>query len=439
MSRRLGRGGGTSLPGKLYLAMRPQGLRDLARPLRDGSACISATNGKTTTARMIVGCADASGRSVVTNTAGANLARGVASTLLEYDGEQLGLFEVDEAALPGVAAALQPRAVVLMNLFRDQLDRYGELEVLADRWATMVSGLPRQTRLVINADDPTLASLPTGDRPVTWFGIEDTAHALEQLPHAADAVRCRSCGSPLAYDPPLLGHLGHWRCSRCDNARPTPAVAATSVTLNGTRGQHITVMTPEGPVEANLGLPGLHNAYNATAAVACARALSVPAASIVAGLEGVRPAFGRAERVRIDGRELMILLAKNPAGVNQNVRTLLLEPDPLHLLISLNDRTADGHDVSWIWDVDYEPLLAHAARITLSGERAYDLALRFRYAGAPEELLHVEPHPARGLNHAMGEAPKGGTVFALPTYTAMLDLREHLVKRGVAAEFWRDG
>jgi UDP-N-acetylmuramyl tripeptide synthase len=373
------------------------------------------------------------------NTAGANLASGVATTLLSRADEQLGLFEVDEAALPHVALQLRPRVVVLMNLFRDQLDRYGELEAIAARWAEMIDRLPADVVLVVNADDPTLAGLPLEGRRVVWFGLADTRHALPEVPHAADATVCPRCASRLEYDPPLLGHLGIWRCPGCGHARPSPEVVAERIELDASRGQSVTVRRGEDVVSARLSLPGLHNTYNATAAVAASLELGVSPTAIARALEATPPAFGRAERVVLGGRQIQILLAKNPAGVNQNVRTLLLEEGPLDLLLCLNDRTADGRDVSWIWDVDYEPLLERAAHLTVTGDRAYDLALRLRYADvSPPEITVEESGPA-ALDRALERTDRDGTLFVLPTYTAMLELREDLVRRGAAEAFWRDG
>ncbi len=438
-SRRLGRGGGTSVPGAVLLRLRPNAIAELAGGLQDGAACISATNGKTTTARLLAECLEQDGTKVLANTAGANLGSGITTVLLARTDERFGLFEIDEAALPALADALRPRVIVLMNLFRDQLDRYGELETIADLWGNLVRDLPTETALVVNADDPGLAELGFGDREVLWFGVEDTRHALEDVPHAADARRCRRCGSGVVYDAPLLGHLGHWRCESCDLARARPVVAASRVDLDGVHGQDIVITTPHGEVRSRLALPGLHNAYNATAATAAAIALGIEPQVISPALSATAPAFGRAERVRLEAQDMLILLAKNPAGVNQNVRTLLLEDGPLDVMIGLNDRTADGQDVSWIWDVDYEPLIPRLRSLTLTGDRAYDLGLRFRYAGAADELIHTQPNLPLALDRATREAASGGTLFALPSYTAMLDLRQELVRRGVATEFWRDG
>jgi UDP-N-acetylmuramyl tripeptide synthase len=440
LSRRLGRGGGTSLPGKLLVRWRPEVIRDLAAALPAGTIVLSATNGKTTTARLLAACARAGGHRLVTNPSGANLASGVATALLTSNGEaaDLGLFEVDEAALPAVAEQLQPRIVLLMNLFRDQLDRYGELEELAVRWRAMLQSLPAETAVVLNADDPAVAGLGDAHPGATYFGIDDPAPTLDALPHAADSKRCRRCDAPLTYDVVYLGHLGHWRCEACGWARPRPGVRATRVVVDGLRSVELELETPAGPVHARLPLPGLHNAYNATAAVAAATVLGIAPPRIAAALEESQAAFGRAERVRLDGHDVLLMLVKNPAGANETIRTLLLDPDPIDLLIALNDRTADGRDVSWIWDVDFEPLLGHIRRLTLTGDRAYDLGLRFRYAGFPSERMRLVPDLEQAVDAAVAAAPEGRPVSMLPTYTAMLDLRRILVRRGAAEAFWRD-
>ncbi len=442
LSRRLGRGGGTSLPGKLLLRWRPQAIRELAVHLSDGAIVVSATNGKTTTTRLIGSCARAGGHRLVTNPSGANLVSGVATALLaERDARtpaNLGLFEVDEAALPAVAEQLQPRIVLLMNLFRDQLDRYGELEELATRWRVMLESLPPDTTVILNADDPAVAALGDSHPGALYFGIDDPTPALPALPHAADSKRCRRCEAPLVYDIVYLGHLGHWRCAECGWSRPTPTIRATRVAVDGLHGIDVEIATPQGHVSTRIALPGLHNAYNATAAVAVASSLGIAPDLIAGALATSQAAFGRAERLRIDGVETLLLLVKNPAGANETVRTVLLDPEPLDLLIALNDRTADGRDVSWIWDVDYEEVIPRLRMLTLTGDRAYDLALRFRYAGLESDRMRIAPDLEAAVDQAVAATPPGRPLYMLPTYTAMLDLREILVKRGVAQEFWRD-
>jgi lipid II isoglutaminyl synthase (glutamine-hydrolysing) len=437
LSRRTGRGG-TSLPGKVLLRMEPHAIRDLAARLPNGSAVISATNGKTTTAAMVASILERSGTRLVHNRAGANMAGGVASALLTGRGDA-GLFEVDEFWLDKVVPDLRPRALLLANLFRDQLDRYGELETIADRWAQVVR--TSDTPLVLNADDPTIADL--GKRPgpsakssqnVTYFGVEDDGVRLPGLPHASDAKHCRRCGRPYVYDAVYLGHLGRYHCPTGDSTRPAPDVAAEEVELRGVKSAAFTLRTPDGTRRVELPLPGLYNVYNALAAAALALRLGASLDDVVAGLQAVSPAFGRAETVHLGGRDLSILLVKNPAGANEVVRTLALEPGEQDVLGVLNDRTADGRDVSWVWDADFEVLAPHLRRFVCAGTRAPELAVRLKYAGVPPDRLVVEPDLRRALDAAV--AAGDGALYAIPTYTAMLELREELVRRGVASSSW---
>jgi len=426
-SRLAGRGG-TSLPGKLLLRLEPRAIARLARGL-ERSAVISATNGKTTTAAMVAAILERGGARLVSNRAGANMAGGVAGALLEGRGDT-GLFEVDEFWLEQVAGQLEPDAILLANLFRDQLDRYGELESIADRWAAMAAATP--SALVLNADDPLVADLGRTREDVTSFGVEDRAMALPGLQHAADSTHCRRCGAPYRYDAVFLGHLGHFHCDACGQTRPVPQVAATQITLDGVRGARFTLATPSGEAEVALPLPGLYNVYNALGAAALAHRLGAPLADIAAGLGAVAPAFGRAEAVQLGGRDVSIMLVKNPAGANEVLRTLALEPGEHDVLAVLNDQIADGRDVSWIWDADFELLAPQVRRAVCAGSRAPEMALRLKYAGVPEDRLHVEAALPAALDLAVSGAAGSGRLFALPTYTAMLALRRELVRRGAA-------
>jgi UDP-N-acetylmuramyl tripeptide synthase len=436
LARRAGRGG-TSLPGKVLMRLEPGAIRTLAARLPRGSAVISATNGKTTTAAMVASILERHGTRLVHNRAGANMAGGVASTLLGaarrtgIDGD-FGLFEVDEFWLGPVVDALDARALLLANLFRDQLDRYGELDTIADRWAGVVRARAGRSALVLGADDPGVADLGRDQPGVTWFGVEDTSLALPEMQHASDAKHCRRCGHAYAYTAAFLGHLGHYRCPNCGRERPAPDVAADAVTLEGTRGARFTLRTPAGKAEVALPLPGLYNVYNALGAAALALALEVPFAAVVAGLERVSAAFGRAESMPVGDRELHILLVKNPAGANEVIRTLALEPGQLDLLGILNDRIADGRDVSWVWDADWEVLASRVRRVTCGGTRAAELALRLKYAGVPEDRLRVVPGLTPALDAALADGT--GDLFAMPTYTALLELRDELADRGHAGK-----
>ncbi|HWA53062.1 MAG TPA: MurT ligase domain-containing protein [Solirubrobacterales bacterium] len=440
-SRASGRGGGTTLPGRLLLRMAPDAIARLGIRLDRGTAIVSATNGKTTTAGMIASALEAAGRHPVHNRAGSNMTWGVATALLEQKGEE-GLFEVDEAWLSKVAEQLDPTLVVLGNLFRDQLDRYGEMEVLAGDWAKTVAARAGHSRFVLNADDPTIADLGRDERGeqrpgVVYFGIEDASQALPELQHAFDAKHCRRCGHPYTYERAFVGHLGHYACPGCGAQRPRPDVAATAISLHGMDGSRLTVRTPAGELELELPLPGLYNVYNALAAIAAALELGVPADTIGGALKTMRAAFGRVETIAIGSTLLSILLIKNPAGANEVLRTLLLEAgsEKLDLWIGLNDKIADGRDVSWIWDADFELLASGVRRVTCAGTRAPEIALRLKYAGWPEDAIVVEPSIERSLDQALAAA--GERLFALPTYTALLELRKLLASRGLAEDFWR--
>lgn len=435
LSRRTGRGG-TSLPGKVLLRLQPDAIMRLGAELPRGSAVISATNGKTTTAAMVASILERGGTRLVANRAGANMAGGVATTLLDARGRgDLGLFEVDELWLGGVVGQLRPRAVLLGNLFRDQLDRYGELETIADRWADVVADVaPYGTRMVLNADDPLVADLGRDLPGAMRFGVEDTSLALPGLQHAADSKHCRRCGQPYVYDAILMGHLGHYHCPTGDAARPRPEIAARDVVLEGVRAAQFTLQTPAGSRRVRLPLPGLYNVYNALGAAALATALDVPLDDVVAGLESVAPAFGRAETVALADRALTLLLIKNPAGANEVLRTLLLEPGEHDVFGVLNDNIADGRDVSWVWDADFELLAGRVRRATCSGTRAAELAVRLKYAGVDAERIAVVPELEAGLDAASADG--SGPLYALPTYTAMLALRDLLTRRGVARSSW---
>jgi lipid II isoglutaminyl synthase (glutamine-hydrolysing) len=459
---RLRGGGATSAPGKVLMRLDPHAIGALGARLARGSVLVSATNGKTTTATMAAQIFQRAGIELVHNRAGANMAGGVATTLLDAArahgrmAGELGLFEVDELWLASLAQELQPRAIVLANLFRDQLDRYGELETIADSWAQLLGA--SEARPVLNADDPLVADLgrahAVAGRPAPlYFGVDDDSLALRGLAHAADAKHCRRCGAPYTFDAVYLGHLGRYHCASCGQTRPRPTVTAMQVRLQGVHAAAFCLQTPAGRAQVSLALPGLYNVYNALAAAALASALEIPLRCIVSGLQGARPAFGRGETVLLspartgahatpaDGpasaRELRIMLVKNPAGANEVLRTLALEPGEHDLLAVLNDHIADGRDVSWIWDADFELLAPRVRRATCSGTRAADLATRLKYAGVEPARIHVQDDLDAALGEAAADRPdERAPLYALPTYTAMLSLRELLVARGEAHSAW---
>ena len=298
LSRVARAGGGTTIPGKLLWKVDPDAIDRLAARLPEGSVLVSATNGKTTTAAMAAEILSPRFR-LAHNASGANLVSGVASALLAAGDADLGLFEADEAALPEIARRVRPRAVCVGNLFRDQLDRYGELELVAERWRAAVRALRDETVIVVNGDDPQVGELAQGRANATVFGLDDPAQARPALEHAADSTHCVRCGTAYDYVVAYVGHLGDYRCPRCGHARPKLDVTARAVALNGLDGAAFDLSTPHGTRRVQLALPGLYNVYNALAAASLALALGVPLDDVVAGLERFGAAFGRFERIEI--------------------------------------------------------------------------------------------------------------------------------------------
>ena len=433
LSRVAGRGGGTTLPGKILWKLDPGAIDRLAARLEQGSVLVSATNGKTTSAAMAAEILSPRLR-IAHNSSGANLVSGVASTLLHADGAQLGLFEVDEGALPEVVRRLRPRALLLANLFRDQLDRYGELELVAAAWRDAVGLLP-DAELVVNGDDPQVGDLAHGRR-ARIFGLDDPRLARPALQHAADSKYCLRCGTPYDYAAAYVGHLGDYHCPNCGHARPKLDVTARDIELHGLDGTAFTLTAPEGSARVNLVLPGLYNVYNALGAGSLALTLGATLDEVVAGLEGFSAAFGRFERIAVGDRGLLMLLVKNPAGANEAVRTLVEGRAHAVAVIALNDEIADGRDVSWIWDVDFEPLLEGLDRLVATGSRAAELALRFAYGGLARERIEVVPSLEAALDRGLELTPPDGELVVLPTYTAMLALRKIVAGRGHVSNYW---
>jgi UDP-N-acetylmuramyl tripeptide synthase len=437
LSRAVGRGGGTTLPGKLLWKVDPGAVDALAARLSAGVALISATNGKTTTTAMAARMLS-SEHTLAWNRAGANLLSGIGSALLSADGADLGLFEVDEGALPEAIARTRPRAVALGNLFRDQLDRYGELELVAERWRDAVAQLSESTTLVVNADDPVVGDLAEGRARALRFGIDDPRHARPSLQHAADSKYCIRCGTPYVYATAYVGHLGDYSCPACGHARPRLDVAARDIEFRGLWASHFRLVTPRGDVDVELALPGLYNVYNAVAAAALALSLDIPLEKIRSGLAGFSAAFGRFERIGSGGKTVVLLLIKNPAGANEVLRTLESGGIPPVLVVALNDAIADGQDVSWIWDVDFEPLLEKASRVVATGGRAAELGLRLLYGGLSEDRLTVMPSLEAALDHGLELTESRDELVVLPTYTAMLALRGILTRRGLVPAYWEE-
>jgi UDP-N-acetylmuramyl tripeptide synthase len=294
---------------------------------------------------------------------------------------------------------------------------------------------------------PRWSSTATIPRSETWAGDAGRGHgpcsgsdhprqAHPALQHAADSKWCIRCGTAYEYAAAYIGHLGDYRCPACGHARPPLDVVAREIELGGIERVSFDLVTPDGSRRVQLRVPGLYNVYNALGAASLARELGASLDEIQHGLEAFHAAFGRFERIELDGKSLLVLLIKNPAGANEAIRTLLAGEPPGLVLVALNDATADGKDVSWIWDVDFEPLLPALERLVSTGDRAAELALRFKYGGFDEQAIEVVPELEAALDRALELTHAGGELIALPTYTAMLALRDIVARRGFVRQYW---
>ncbi|MEH2025699.1 Mur ligase family protein [Nostoc sp.] len=412
-------GAASVLPGAIARRIQPRLLELLSQQVKNGVILIAGTNGKTTTALLLCTILEGKGFRITHNSTGANLENGLISALLESTNllgtlnADYAILEVDENIVPRVLAPLQPRIILCLNLFRDQLDRYGEVDTISKRWTKVISTLPAETVVIPNADDPTLSNLGQQlPQRVLFFGLNEPEHYLEAIPHAVDSIYCPRCGHSLDYKGVYLSHLGDFTCPKCGFTKSKP-------TLESNEWSQILV--------------GLYNKYNTLAAATAAIELGVDQATIRDTINNFQAAFGRAEDLVINGKRVRILLSKNPVGTNETIRVVTQSTDKTTLLV-LNDRTPDGTDVSWIWDVDTEKLVERGGTLVVSGDRVYDMALRLRYSQkSPESNLNliVEEDLRQAIATALEHTPENETLHILPTYSAMLEVREVLTGRKI--------
>ncbi len=443
-ARLLGRGGGTSLPGLVARRIDPAVLDTVVRRRGVPVVAITGSNGKTTTARFTAALLRAESVPASYHPAGANLVQSVTSLAVNFADLRGRLpagvlvTEVDEGALPLVAPELAPRVVLVTDLFRDQLDRFGELYAVAEAIESVVRGLPADATWIVNADDPLTASLAEGAaaRRLT-FGF-DLDRDTDRITRAADTIRCPRCRADLVYRHVYLSHMGDYRCPACGFARPALDIAVTDVAVEGVGRTRFRVRLPSG-ASLELAAPqaGIHIAYDAAAALALLVALEVEPVHAAAALAMVGPAFGRLEQIDAGGRRIILGFAKNPTSFNTNLRALGTEGEPRQLLVAASNTLVDGEDFAWLWDVDFESAAPRVQRVTVSGTRADELANRLKYAGVdPGRMTIVEDRPT-ALEAALEAIAPGGTLTILAGYTPTIELREEMHRRGWVGRYWQ--
>ena len=423
MVRLLRLGAASVLPGEIARRLQPKVLPLLFEQVRRGVILIVGTNGKTTTSLLLSTILQRQGWRVTHNATGANLINGLVTALLENTNligqldADYAILEVDENILPLVLRSCQPQFILGLNLFRDQLDRYGEVDTISQRWKSAIAPLPPETVVILNADDPTLSHLGQQlPQKVLFFGLSEPEQYLDEIPHAVDSIYCPSCGHSLDYKGVYLSHLGDYQCPQCGFSKSQPAIDSR---------------------EWPQILIGLYNKYNTLAAGLVASEMGIDTAAIYDTVKNFRAAFGRAEELEVDGKHVRILLSKNPVGMNETIRAvndIQKAGGASTKLLVLNDRTPDGTDVSWIWDVDTEKLVASGGTIVVSGDRVYDMALRLRYSQTESDKgfkLIVKEDLQDAIATALEHTPANETLHILPTYSAMLEVRGLLTGRKI--------
>lgn len=446
VARLLNISGGTSFPGAIARRIDPLVLRKIAAASQGRTAVILGSNGKTTTCRMLAALARAASVSVAQNRAGSNLIQGVTSvavreaSLRRKIDAQLLLLEVDEATVRQAAPEVAPDVVLVTNIFRDQLDRFGELYSVARGLEAAIETLPPQASVVLNGDDPLVASFaPAAPARRLYYGLRtDDAGALAPE-HAADTVRCVRCQHALTYRRVYVSHLGDYECPQCGSKRPDLDIAVTRVEASPDGGTELTVRTPAGIVRTHVPLEGLHNVYNAAAALAGAFALGMlePEGARRA-LADLRPAFGRLEEIKANGRLTQLSFVKNPASYNATLRLILQRPGRKHVLAAHSNTPVDGEDFAWLWDVDIEDLVPDLASLVVSGTRAEEVAMRMKYAGVPVADTLVIPKRQAALDAALARVPPGEELYILAGYTPMREFRRIMQRRGWVPPFWAE-
>ncbi len=415
ISKKLNLGEGSTWPGHLALKSNPSFIKNIVKKSKTKIVLIAGTNGKTTTGKLITAILKENNSKVIHNDSGANLLNGIASSLLknvDNNGKinaDYAIFEIDENTLPSAIVNTNPHFVICLNLFRDQLDRYGEVDAIAKKWKNSFSKLNNSTIFIMNADDPLIANIASGiQKKIYYFGLENKQLVIKEEQNAADSIYCPNCQNKLEYEDVYFAHLGNWKCYHCESRRPKLDISEYKY----------------------YPLFGTYNIYNTLASVMFATLNNIPLDRITQAFKKFKPAFGRQEKINYKNTDFYLYLSKNPTSFNESLRTVNNLNSTVLLLI-LNDRIPDGRDISWIYDIDFEKLLKKNQKIIISGDRAYEMALRIKYADIIKDYLVFDD-----LNDAVNYIIKkyqfqSTNIYALPTYSAMLELRKILTGKKI--------
>lgn len=433
-------GGGTAAPGLLALKIDPKLVRKLNKEIKFGSVIITGTNGKTTTARLTYDVLSAKYK-IIHNRQGSNLLRGIASTLisqsslfrkLKFD---LAIWEVDEATFPAAIKNVYPKTIVLLNLFRDQLDRYGEIDSTRVKWQKSLEKISQDTVLILNADDPGISILGKSHKGKTiFFGVGDNHVRLPEVASVVDVKHCLICDANLIFSAQLSAHLGKYRCSNCDFRRPTPNVSAVNLNFKPDFSTSITLNVGGQTLNINYSLPGLYNVYNILATATVSSRYNIDFLTVKNKIGKFSAAFGRFQKTKIKNKKLVTFLIKNPAGANEVIRTISKQTK-INLLVILNDKIADGRDVSWIWDTNWEILKDKTRNVFTAGNRSFDMALRLKYAGLKLSKKNIYKEGNYSISKILHKLSNKDTLIILPTYTALLSIQKYFSKSTKATKW----
>jgi UDP-N-acetylmuramyl tripeptide synthase len=438
--------GATALPGYIASMIDRNALKSLMQNLKYGSIIVTGTNGKTTTARIVSTILDRNGYSVVSNISGSNLERGLLSTLLEHADWQgkvegdIAVLEIDEAELANIIDKVYCRQLVVTNFFRDQLDRYGELNKLRELVGRAISKMNTGTKLILNADDPLVRSLDvfaSNDVEIKYFGMNEK-FGVKQKEEALDVNECVICHKKLVYKNYYYSHLGDYNCSECGFARVKPNLTISELRLLGMNGSEFVLEGQKySGLKIAMPIPGFYNLYNILAALLAVENLEIELNLIVESMVKFKPVFGRFEKFNLAGKDCFLMLSKNPTGFNEMIKTVLNSNERVNLILILNDNYADGKDISWIWDVDFEKLKDRINWVAVGGARAEELMLRLKYANLNMQTVGLEKDLSK-LVQDIKVIKNNEPIFVLATYTGMFDFRKILENEGIAAKFWKE-